>query len=335
MIKGNKITIYDIAKEAETSTTTVSRVISGKGKFKPETVERINRVLRKYDFAPDYNAQGLVNGGSKLIGILTEDIRNQHLNSISHNIESQLRENGYCAVIMNTSNENYRIDTCIDILSKRKVEAIVLVGSLYENTAVRNSIVKHFAKGPVIMVNGKSDLSNVWSIIANEHNGIYRCVDLLKSTGKKHIAYIQKPSTASSLRKREGFIAKMLELGYKEENLNIIDCELDINDAYKNTIKLMKKSPETDGIIYSSDLLAFGGVDALLDLGKRIPEDVAVIGVNNSDYTEMSKPKITSLDTRMDILGKISAELVIDILNGKKPKPSTMVELEIAVKQTT
>ncbi len=334
-MKSNKITIYDIAKEAQTSTTTISRVISGKGKFKPETVERINKVLKKYDFAPDYNAQGLVNGGSKLIGILTEDIRNQHFNSITHNIENELTENGYCSVIMNTSRDLSKIDTCINILSKRKAEAIVLVGSIYENKSVTNSIVKHFAKGPVIMVNGKSKLDNVWSIIANEFEGLSKCVELCHEKGKKHIAYIHRLGTASGRRKKEGFVSKMLMLGHEESDLVILKCEFTMESAYKTTCELMNKHPNTDAIIYSSDLLAFAGVKALLHLKKQIPKDVAVIGVNNSDYANLSTPAITSLNTRIDLLGKISTTLIKNILSGKTPKKQHVVDLNIAIKQTT
>ncbi len=335
MNKGNKITIYDIAKEADTSATTVSRVISGKGKFKTETVERINKVLQKYDFAPDYNAQGLVNGGSKLIGVLTEDIRNQHWNSISYSIEKELTENGYCAVIMNTSKDLSRIDACINILSKRKVEAIVLVGSLYENQSVTNSIIKHFAKGPVIIVNGQIKLDNVWSILVNEFDGLAKCVELIYEKGKKNIAYIQKPGTASGRRKKDGFIAKMVSLGYDRADLNIVDCDFSMENAHKVTTDLMRDNPQTDAIIYSSDLLAFAGVNALLDMGKKIPQEVSVIGINNSMYAEMSNPKITSLNTKVELLGKISSDLIMNILNGKNPKKYYRVNLNIVERQTT
>ncbi len=329
------MTIYDIAKEAGVSASTVSRVITGSAKVKQETKDRVNAILQKHNFVPDQNARVLVSGASKLIGIVIEDIRIDHHTSIAYFIESKLREIGYCGIILNSGSQLNHINSCINILVKRKVEAIILVGSRYQDEEVLKSIQKNFPKGPALLLNGHSQMDNMWSIVIDEEDGVRQCVEKLYSIGKRNIAYIQKPTTASGQRKKNGYIGKMLELGYTEENLLIVDSSPNIEDGYLNTMKALYHDKNIDGIIYSEDIIAVGGIKALLSVGKSIPDDVAVISINNSIYCDIVSPRLTSLNTAMEELSTVSVKLLQDVLQGNNPDKTTTIKLDIVLRETT
>ncbi len=329
------MTIYDIAKEAGVSASTVSRVITGKVKVKKETKDKINEILKKHNFIPDQNARILVNGASKLVGIILEDIRMGHHTSITYEIEEKLAEIGYCGIILNSGSNIEQIDNCIKILANRKVEAIIFVGSLYQKTDVINSIEKNFPKNPTILLNGFAECNNMWNIVIDELNGVSKCVELLYSKGKRKIAYIQKPRTASGERKKHGYINKMLELGHKEEELIIIDSEPTVEDGYLSAMKALYRDKNIDAFICSEDLIAVGAIRALSSIGKKIPEEVSIVGINNSIYCDVVTPRLTSLNTALDELGKVSVNLLIDILNGKDPIKTTTIGLDIVIRETT
>lgn len=329
------MTIYDIAKEAGVSASTVSRVITGNVKVKKETQDKVNELLSKYDFVPDPNAQGLVSGSSKLVGIVLEDIRNEHHTSIAYVIENKLREKGYCGIILSSGAKFVEIEDCISTLVQRKVDGIILVGSLFQDEKIIDCINTNFPSGPTILLNGEYSSENLWSIVINEFEGVYKCVDLLYNSGKRNIAYIQKPRTASGERKRDGYIKKMVELGYPKESLVIIDAEPSIESGYLCTMKAFYTDKTIDAIIYSEDLIAIGGIKALHALNKSIPGDVAVIGIDNSIYCDIITPRLTSLNTALEELGRVSINLLLDILDGENPPKTKYLDIDIVIRETT
>ncbi len=329
------MTIYDIAKEAGVSASTVSRVMSGKVDVKPETKERVRRIVDKYNFVPDASARNLVNGTTQLVGILVEDVRNGHHASITYAIDSKLRENGYCGIILNSGNETEEIDSCLGTLAQRKVEGVLLVGSLYQREDVIESLKKNFPSTPAILLNGQSNADTFWNVVIDEHKGVRDCVEMLKCKGKKQIAYIQKPWTASSLRKKEGFIAGMRVEEDAAQTLMIFDSEPTAESGYMVTMQAFYTHKDIDAIIYSEDLMAVGGVQALRALGKSIPHEVSVMGIDNSFYCDIVEPRLSSLDTKFEELGTVATKLLIKILNGNQPPKLTKIDCSIVVRETT
>ncbi|ONI40598.1 hypothetical protein AN640_08690 [Candidatus Epulonipiscium fishelsonii] len=330
-----KLTIYEIAKEAGISASTVSRVINGNERVKKETREKVIEILNKYNFTPDQTARGLASGFSKLVGIAIEDIRNGHHNSIAFDIENKLRENGYFGIIVNTTANLNLITECVEGLINRNVEGIVFLGSLYQDSNIMEMLKCKFSKKPILLVNGEYVADNLWSLIINEFDGVGKCVELLFNQGKKNIAYIQKPTTASGFRKKEGFIQKMVQLGFKKDELCIINAQPNIEAGFDATIQAFSIKKNINGIIYSEDLLAVGGLKALNMLQKSVPNDVAIIGIDDSIYSEITTPRITTLNPCLNILGEKSANILMDILKGKTPPKYTIIETNIVIKETT
>lgn len=329
-----EVTIYDIAEMAGVSASTVSRVINNYPYVKKATRARVLRLLEEHHYVPNETARGLVNQSSRMIGILLSDIRTTHHTDGVYYIERELSKRGYSCLIYNTGTKVEEQAHYIQILSQRKVDAAVLMGSIYQTDAIRNAILTYLPTTPVVICNGYLDAPNVYGLIADEQNGVSNCVKLLADKGRKNLAFIVNHDTPSNRLKQNGFESGVRQFCDISDSANIMAGPT-MQDIYDATQKLMREHPKTNGIIFAEDLLAVIGIRALADLGISVPHDVAVIGINNSQYAKISIPTLTSLDNMLYDLSLTAARNLIALLQGQHINKKMMIYSEIVEGQST
>lgn len=328
------MTIYDIAKLAGVSASTVSRVINDKKGVNKKTRDRILNILEEYHYSPNEAARGLVNQASKIIGILISDIRTTHHTEGIYYMEREFGKLGYCCIIMNTGNDEDSKAKYVKILHQRRVEAAVLIGSTFQSELVKQAIKEYLPNTPVIIFNGYLDLPNVYGVMSDEQNGVMNCVKLLSDKGRKNLAFVIDKYTPSNKAKMLGFQIGVRQWCNQSEPL-IMEADSSFNGSYEATRRLIKQYPGVNGIIYAVDLLAVRGIRALQDLNINIPGDVAVIGVDNSLYCEMSYPSLTSLDNKLFDLSVAAARNLIFVLQKKHVIKNVMIISSIVEREST
>lgn len=335
------MTIYDIAAEAGVSASTVSRVINNKKGVNLETRTRVERLLKKYHFEPNVSAQGLVSRSSKIVGIMVSDIRTFHHAEGAYFIEQQLQKSGYACIIINSGFSDESRENGFRILASRRPDAVVLIGSTFQSESVAKNIRKYLKNQPVIIENGYLDLPNVYSVLADEQNGIADCLRLLYHKGRSHPCYINMNDTPSNTLKIQGFISAWREHNPTTDmappvlHLQRSENEDEWYTCYTQVKKLLQWHPDIDSIIFSTDLLANAGINALTDSGIFVPDDVAVIGVDNSIFSRLSRPRMTVLDNKMQDLSITCASLLVRILNNESVSNKMMILSDIIEREST
>ena len=327
-------TIYDIAKLVGVSASTVSRVITNKPNVKKATRARVLQVIEKCHYVPNQTARGLVTQSSRLIGILIADVRMPHHADGVYYIERELIKHGYCCLILNTGTDTAEQAQYIQMLSQRKVDAAVLMGSIYQTDMVRGAIKSYLPNTPVILCNGYLDLPNTYGLMADEQAGVEDCVQLLHRKGRRHPAFVLDRRTPSNMAKQAGFISGVKRYMADVEPV-LSQTDGSWQNAYSTTIALLEAHPELDGIIYSDDLLASAGMRALLEKQISVPARMAVIGINNSYYAENTIPALTSLDNMLYDLSLMVARNIRIILSGQHVNKRIMICAEIVERKTT
>lgn len=327
------MTIYDIAEKAGVAASTVSRVINNKPGIKAETRERIQKLLKEYNYIPDENARGLVNKSTKLIGILMPDIRNSHHSDLAYVVEKKLREYGYCSIILNAGYEPNLMAESIQILEQRKVDGIMLVGSAFQNDVVMKELSERMTNTPVVLANGYLDLPNAYGILVDERSGIKQVVELLHSKGKKNIAFLGNLGTPSSYEKLYGYRDGLAKFNLDEVIIEVTGFEKE--SGYTGAKKLLETYPTVDSVICAEDIMAVGVIRVLNEMNIKIPEQIAVIGVNNAIYGEISFPSITSLDNKMPETGLMAAQILVESLNGDDKPHKIMLFPSIVEREST
>ena len=329
------MTIYDIAKIAGVSASTVSRVANNKPGIKEETRQQIQALLDQYDYRPNETARGLVNQSSRMIGILITDIRYEHHVDIAYHIEKEMEKHGYCSLILNTGLSDEKKAQAITVLSQRRVDGAILVGSTFQCDAVKQALASRMEGKPVVITNGYLDLPNVKGVLVNEKEGIEDCVSLMAKKGHKKLAFVLPNRTPSNLSKEKGFVSGMEALGFSRDELWIYSAPTTLEDGRRITEQILQEHPDVEGIIYGEDLSAVSGIRTLLDKNIPVPEQVAVIGVDNSRYCDICYPRLTSLNNKMVEMSFEAARILLDELEGRKNPEKIMLFSGIVEREST
>lgn len=333
--EGCCMTIYDIAKEAGVSASSVSRVINNRPGVNAATRQKIVKLMEKYNYSPNAIARGLVSQSSKTIGILVADIRNIHHTDGAYYIEREMAKLGYCCIILNTGNKEEDKVSAIQMLERRRVEGVVMMGSVFQSEEIYRALENNLSNVPVVMVNGWLKLPNVYGILSDEQGGVEQCVQFLASKGRSRIAFVcDIPFTPSNLLKEKGYLNSMHALGMDGREWSY-QTDNTLEGGYEATMRLLKDHPNVDGIVYSVDLLATGGLHALAAKRISVPSRVAVIGINNSMYAEICTPRLTSLDNKRLDSSILAVRTLTDCLSGRKVTRRMMLLPDLVERDST
>jgi len=328
-------TIYDIAAKAGVSASTVSRVINNYPYVNKETRAKVLRVISDNNYIQNESARSLVTQNSKMAGILIADIRTTHHTEGVYYVEHEFSKSGYSCLIYNTGTDPDNQAKYIQLLSQRKVEAVVLMGSVFQNSTVQNAIMVYLPNTPVAICNGYLDGPNIYGVTADEYGGVMKAVKLLCEKGHRHFAFITNKVTPSNQCKIDGFIdgLRLYGNGCSSEVIEIKSNE--IRDFEEASSRLMAASSHIDAIIYSEDFLALAGLHALCEMGVNVPEQVAVVGLNNSRYAEISNPALTSIDNMLYDTSLIAVRNIIEVLRGGHVNHRMSIGSEVVERSST
>jgi len=324
------MTIYDIAKEAGVSASTVSRVMNGKPGIGEKTRKKIQNLLVKYNYMPNASARSLSTSETRLIGILLEDVRNIHHALIAYTLEQALTKKGYAGLIVNVGTEDANRARYVKLLKARSIDGAILVGSTYQSGFVKELIRTELSDIPVVIANGWINLPNVYGVLVDEEKGIEQCTDLLLSRGRKHVAFALPSPTPSNIKKMSGYRNSLRNHGLPDSAMIVCEDCYSPEDGVRTADWVLKNHPETDAVIFGEDAPAIGFIRRLSECGVQVPREIAVIGTNNSSVCTFSNPPLTSLDNKPVQMCEEAVRILIAALNGEEPPHRIMLFCDIA-----
>lgn len=327
--------IYDIAKEAGVSITTVSRVINNKGYVSEKTRQKIQDVLEKNAYKPSAIARGLVLGSMKTVAIVTVDVRVPHYAVTTFIMEQQLTKLGYVVLVCNTGEDKEECKKYIRTLAGHQVDGVILVGSIFNELCKDEETLKVLGKIPIVMANGELEFDNVHSVLVDEGYGMALAVKYLYEKGHRRIAYVIDKDTDAADRKCRGYLQKMREYGYEHPERHVYKTPYGIEGGERIAKRLVKPEYGYTGVIFGEDLTAVGAMNTWTNMGYLIPDDIALIGCNNSEYSYICSPKLTTVDNKKEVLSDLTVQLLENLMTGKKEQASLIVRPELTVRETT
>ena len=327
------MTIYDIAKEAGVSASTVSRVINNKSGIKASTKRKVEKLITKYDFKLNENAKSLITKESKLVAIFVSDIRLEHHNTISYEISKKLLEMEYLSVVINIANDFSQINTAINILRQRQIAGMIFIGSIFETPLIREIITKYFISIPIIMTNGYFDLPNVYSVIIDDYNGSKDGVNFLYSKQYKKIAFIGNLNTKSNKEKVKGYIDG-LSYNKKQTTPLIIDTYKNNNTLFEID-KMFEENLDIDSIMFSDDFTMFKYISYLMKFKKDIPNELGLMGYNDDLIASLNKPKFTTINNKINDIVNTTVDTFLSVLKNEERAKRVVLLTEIIERETT
>lgn len=280
-------------------------------------------------YAPNIFARGLMVNSMKTIGVMTIDVRDQYYAQSIHSIENEAGRSGYNVILCNTGEDLHEKKKYLKLLLQKRVDGIILIGSVFKEKSDNRHIVEAAEKVPVMMINGYMEGKDLYSIMCDDRGAVREAVKYLVALGHKTVAYVYDVETFSGMEKLEGFKSAVSEYGLHPGNEMIVRTDRGIEGGRQAVRKLLKEKTGFTAILTSEDILAAGALKALSDAGIRTPDEVSVIGYNNSVISQCTMPELTSVDNKVDEVSNNAVSLLIDALHGKTIPSRTVVASEL------
>ena len=322
------MTIYDISKKAGVSIATVSRVLNGSENVRPSTRKKVMDVIEKYDYTPNAFARGMGLHSLHTIGILCSDSSDLFLAKAVYYLEQELQANGYESLLCCTG---YNLDArknYVNLILSKKVDSLILVGSNFIGTKEEeNQYIKDgSAQVPIMLLNAALDYPNVYSTLCDDFSTVFDATSAMLNAGISDILYLYNVDSYSGKKKLAGFKAAMEAKNIT--NYENLICFYDGNPQEIGEVtafleKQVRSGKKFHGVITSDDALAVGAVKYGQQVGLRIPEDLSIIGYNNSVLTNCCTPELTSIDNKLEIQTHQLVQTLLGVLEGREmPKKS-------------
>lgn len=309
-----KLTIVDVAKKANVSVATVSRVMNGNYPVKAETKQRVLEIIEELNYIPNMQARELTQKKSSTIGVVVPSINNMFFPEVITGIETCLKLNSLSLILVCSNNDSEEEKLCVNNLLSRNVSGIIVIDPNSGN--VDSKFYDTISKlTPVVFVNGPSASSNISSVINDEEMGANIALNHLLENNHKDILFVRGKDSYSYDVKEKVYRATM-------ENLNSFNPKNIINigngnssETVDNTVNIfldvLKKSSAT-AVFACNDLMAVGVLNSCKKLNLAVPKDLSIIGFDNIDLSKFVEPKLTTIDQNMFLLGTNAATLLLE-----------------------
>lgn len=321
------VTIKDVAKAAETSISTVSKVINGHYSISEETADRVQKVIKELNYYPSASAQSIAKGATKIVTVLTNlnlntAFQNPHMFEIVSGLEEAIRSKGYRLHLRGVDATN-AYDVAEEIISRRSADALAIHVSVMTHPLAGLLTKLRFPHIVLGMPNFESQVC--WIDNNNVYSGTIAASYLL-SQGYRKIAFIggQYYDLGSSLR-LQGVKQELQNAGFSLVDQYIWLGDSTRADGFRMTTKLLGQKPLPDAIICANNYIAIGCVDALLKKGMRIPADIGVIAFDDYPFSQIIEPQLTVVDINVRDMGNQAGKFLIDIIKHPNMQVQTYV----------
>lgn len=319
-MRSARVTIEDVAREAEVSIATVSRFMNGRsGAMSEQTRARIEAVVERLGYVPNSAAQTLKTGRSNLIGVVLADIAHIYWSSMLAGIEEGAQEQGYGVVISSAGNSAEAQNRYVSMFLKQKIDGLLL------NPA--NADLKTLQRWktltcPVIMLD-RTFAGLEFPLVAVDNTyGARLAVEHLLGLGHRSIGVVSWPvENLSNRRERlEGYAAALAAAGIEPKPSHIRCCREGWDDGVLETVALFSSIDPPTAVFSANAELNLQVLAGIKQLGLRIPEDVSVVGFDDSPWDPLLEPPLTTIATPPYQLGKLAAHLLIEAIEtGVRP----------------
>ncbi|SDZ61457.1 LacI family transcriptional regulator [Evansella caseinilytica] len=320
-------TIRDVAKHANVSAATVSRVLNKKGYVSKEAEEAVLTAIKELNFRPNAVARTLYNKSSRMIGLIVPDITNPFFPELARAVEDVALTYGYTVVLCNADGNVEKEHNYIEALKQKYVDGIILTTNQLSFSDEEEVGVPMVALDRIIG-------SKIPTVVSSNEEGGAAAARHLIENGCRFLAHLRGPKGLATAEDRLSGFRKVVEQS-GVANV-IVEADFHFEKSEQVTAKLLEHHPTIDGIFASSDVSAAGAIKAATAMGKKVPDDLQVIGFDGIPFGEMLVPSLTTIAQPIYKMGAMAARLLIKLIENK-PLERFYYELptELIKRQTT
>jgi len=333
-LNGKKHTIRDIAKEAGVSIATVSRFLNGSGYVDSETRNKLEYITNKFNYKPSRAAQSLKTGKSRQIMLVVPDICNPFYSTMAKTVQFLAKEKGYIVTLYNTNEIISEEISSIKASSQICAEGIILC-SIY----IRDEVIEELEQSGIHAVVANSYEKTAFdSVHGLRGGGTYLAAKHLINLGHRRIAFAGGPKDSAIESSRYyGYLRALSEADLETDHRYCFEMGFSEESGYKAGKYFSALIPAPTAVCCANDLIALGLLTAFNESGIRVPEDLSVTGMDNIPFTNVSRPRLTTVTNDSSAFAESAVRLLFDRIQGSYwgPPREVVIPRQLIVRDST
>ncbi|MEG1733275.1 MAG: LacI family DNA-binding transcriptional regulator [Longicatena sp.] len=315
-----KVTIVDVAKQANVSIATVSRVLNNNYPVNVKTRARVQKAIDELHFIPNMQAREIKKRKSKTIGIIVPSVDNMFFPEVINGVEQYLMEHSYSLLVSFSKNSKEKEQENVRNLMSRNVAGIIIADANTEN--VESGFYEEFSKNtPITFINGDASHEEFSYVLCDESDGANKALHALWNKGHHDIYFVRGDNSYSYDVKEQAYRAFLAQQKEHVEPHIVYVGEGNHSKVIDMTCKKMVehlRNEKYSAAFCCNDLMALGVLDACKEVGIKVPEEFSVIGFDNIILSRFVQPKLTTVDQNMYQLGINAAQLLLENIKAEK-----------------
>jgi LacI family transcriptional regulator len=331
--RSTSVTLSDVARLAGVSVSTASKALNARDEVAPATRQRVRQAADELAFHPNALARGLISGRTRTIGLLTDELGGRFSIPILLGAENALGNEQMSVLLCDARGDAIRRQHYIRTLLARQVDGFIVLG---DSNDVRPSLTRDIPV-PVVYVYGESTDPADLSLLADDEGGARLAVEHLVALRRRHIGHITGPESYRAARDRVTGLRRVLtEHGLPLAGGEPLHGEWSQRWGRHAARMLLATDPRVDAIFCGNDQIATGVADALLQAGRQIPDDVAIVGYDNWEiFAADCRPPLTTVDLNLEQLGATAVTHLFAALDGRRPCGVIRQPCRLVVREST
>jgi len=327
------LNIKDIARMANVSPATVSRVINGTGNVNEENRQRVLKVLEETGYKPNALARGLLKSRTNVIGIIVPDLSNINFAEYVKGIENEAKKHDFNILLTTSGNSAENEISYFQLFKEKRLDGIIFSGTVFTK---KHKVEIEKTDIPVLVFGQNFGHPALISINIDNEMAAYEATKYLLSKGAKSPCMIAGPlwDKSAGYNRYSGFLKAIIEEGINPNSISVEEGDFSIKSGYNAMKKILKKNT-IDAVLAGNDYMALGAIKCLVDENKRIPDDVQVMGFDDIVISEIYNPSLSTVKIDFHQAGKLSARKLIKAIEGEEVEKDIEFPYEIILRNTT
>jgi DNA-binding LacI/PurR family transcriptional regulator len=326
-------TVKDVAKRANVSTATVSRIVNGQDNVSPEMRQRVLEAIEALGYRPSRVARQLRTKGTSVIGLIISDIQNFFYTSLTRGVEDIASRNGYSLILCNTDEDPKRERVYLEVMHEENVAGIILASA----TESEHDARLLGGRIPVVALDRLIRDVQLDTVLVDNIGGAKTAVAHLLSLGHHRLgAIIGQGNITSSIERQVGYEQALTEAGYAVDPTLIRTADLrQVEDSRRATLELLALPSRPTALFTGNALITMGALSAVHEVGLRMPDDIALVSFDDVPGGDLLAPALTVIRQPTNMLGKTAVELLLARIADPKRSPVEIrMEAELVIRDS-
>lgn len=328
-----RISIRDVARAAEVSTGTVSRVLNNHPDVSPHARERVQAAIARLGFRPSPVGRALSKRTIDAIGILIPDMADPVFALMAEGIESVASQAGYAIMLGNSQRASAKELQFGDLMAQFGVSGVVIIGGSRQHD---RELANRLGPTPAVVVARRSAGNRFPAVTIDHYAAARLAVDHLLDLGHRRIGAVRgDPTSEAGSERQRGYVEALAQRGIAASDVLTAGSSFELAAGIAATEALLALAEPPSAIFFATDELALGGMRVIKDHGLAIPGDISVVSINDIPFAATSDPPLTTVHMPARELGMLAMQTLLELIQGRQPLPHLVLGVELVVRGST